>query len=76
MSSAFDEGRLGGVEVRQVLGGRYELVEQIGRGGMAVVWRARDNVLGRSVAVKVLDGPSASDPLSRQWIRDEARAAA
>jgi serine/threonine-protein kinase len=64
------------VEVKQVLGGRYELQDQLGVGGMAVVWRAHDNVLGRSVAVKLLAGPHVDDPVSRRRIRDEARAAA
>jgi len=43
---------------------------------MAVVWHARDEVLGRAVAVKVLAGRYAGDPQSRARIRDEARAAA
>ncbi len=43
---------------------------------MAVVWRARDEVLGRPVAVKVLAGRFAGDPQSRARIRDEARSAA
>jgi hypothetical protein len=61
---------------QQMLGGRYTLLEELGRGGMAVVWRARDEVLGRSVAVKVLAGRFAGDPQFRARIRDEARAAA
>jgi serine/threonine-protein kinase len=64
------------VEVRQTLDGRYKLLNELGSGGMAVVWRARDEVLGRPVAVKVLAGRYAGDPQSRARIRDEARAAA
>jgi hypothetical protein len=59
-----------------MLGERYALVEELGRGGMAVVWRARDQVLGRPVAIKLLDRRWAADPASRGRIRDEARAAA
>jgi serine/threonine-protein kinase len=64
------------VEVRQTLGGRYKLLDELGNGGMAVVWRARDEVLGRPVAVKLLAGRYSDDPQSRARIRDEARAAA
>jgi serine/threonine-protein kinase len=60
----------------QVLAERYRLVELIGSGGMAVVWRAFDEVLGRQVAVKVLTSDNADDPDFRRRIRDEARAAA
>jgi serine/threonine protein kinase len=59
-----------------VLGGRYRLISQVGAGGMAVVWQAYDNVLARTVAVKVLATHHADDPQARDRIRREARAAA
>ena len=64
------------MELRQTLGGRYTLLSVLGVGGMAHVWKARDEILGRFVAVKVLAGRYAAQPESRARIRDEARAAA
>ncbi|WP_205808123.1 serine/threonine-protein kinase [Micromonospora sp. HNM0581] len=55
---------------------RYVLHERVGLGGMSEVWRADDDVLGRSVAVKVLAGTFAVDPDLRATLRREARAAA
>ena len=40
--------------IGEVLGNRYELIEKIGEGGMAIVYKARDNKLSRLVAVKIL----------------------
>jgi eukaryotic-like serine/threonine-protein kinase len=60
----------------RVLGGRYRLISQVGTGGMAVVWRAYDDVLARTVAVKVLAAHYADDPQWRDRIRREAQAAA
>ncbi|HEU4348520.1 MAG TPA: protein kinase [Actinoplanes sp.] len=59
-----------------LLDDRYELMDPLGFGGMAVVWRARDHVLGRLVAVKLLAGRLLGQPGARDRIRDEARAAA
>src|SRR4051812_18068245 len=70
------DGQTATVEVRQTLGDRYKLLDELGSGGMAVVWRARDEVLGRPVAIKLLAGRYSDDPQSRARIRDEARAAA
>ncbi|WTB85518.1 serine/threonine-protein kinase [Streptomyces cellulosae] len=65
----------------QLIGGRYRLLDRIGRGGMGEVWRARDESLGRQVAVKCLDPlGSQRDPSSgrvlRERFRREARVAA
>ena len=58
------------------LAGRYELEEEIASGGMGTVWRARDEVLGRPVAVKVLHDHLARDPELLDRFRREAVAAA
>ncbi|MEV0158085.1 protein kinase [Micromonospora sp. NPDC050686] len=55
---------------------RYVLRERIGLGGMSEVWRADDEVLHRSVAVKALATELAADPHLRATIQREARAAA
>jgi serine/threonine-protein kinase len=52
---------------------RYRLIDQIGSGGMSVIWRARDEVLDRVVAVKVLSPELSADPQLRGLVRDEAR---
>ncbi len=59
-----------------LLGGRYRLVEKLGSGGMAVVWRGYDEVLGRQVAIKVPAPGLAADAAFRQRLRAEAQAAA
>lgn len=64
------------MEFGQLIAGRYRLRERLGQGGMSVVWRADDDVLGREVAVKVLSAALAGDPDQRRQIHDEARAAA
>src|SRR5215831_18612558 len=60
----------------QVLGGRYVLGVVLGTGGMATVWRARDEVLGREVAVKVLSPQFAADAGFVARFEREARHAA
>jgi hypothetical protein len=56
--------------------GKYVLEQQIGRGGMAVVFRARDDQLGRMVALKIMAPSVASDPEFRQRFDRESKAAA
>lgn len=62
--------------VGKVLNSRYELEQLIGTGGMADVYRARDNLLGRTVAVKILHPQFAKDPVFIERFRHEAQAAA
>jgi eukaryotic-like serine/threonine-protein kinase len=63
-------------EPHQVFGGRYELGEQIARGGTAQVFVARDLLLGRPVALKVLISELSSDSAFVARFRREAQAAA
>jgi serine/threonine-protein kinase len=55
--------------------GRYELVEKIGRGGMGVVYRGKDTVIGRAVAVKMLISDIDVSDETRQRFFREARSA-
>jgi serine/threonine-protein kinase len=63
-------------DVQNLLDARYRLVEQLDRGGMATVWRAHDERLTRTVAVKILDLGTPGDPYARSRARREARALA
>lgn len=60
----------------RVLGGRYQIQDKIGSGGMAAVFRGIDNVLNRAVAIKVMLPQYASDPTFAARFRQEAQAAA
>jgi serine/threonine-protein kinase len=64
------------VASRHLLGGRYELGEVLGYGGMAQVRRGRDVRLGRDVAVKTLRSDLARDPTFQSRFRREAQSAA
>ena len=61
---------------RPVLNDRYEIQQRIGRGGMADVFMARDLLLDRPVAIKVLFPEFAADPNFVERFRREAQAAA
>src|SRR6187551_136624 len=63
-------------EIGTILGGRYRLVELLGQGGMATIYRATDTQLGRDVAVKVLRPEYLRDPDFSSRFRFEARSVA
>jgi len=69
-------GRMPDAPVGTVLGGRYEIQGKLGSGGMAVVYKAKDTILGRAVALKTLHGHYAGEQIFRQRFKQEARAMA
>jgi serine/threonine protein kinase len=76
MSGAFQELEVER-SVRDLLyGARYRLLERVGAGGMATVYRARDERLKRDVAVKVIAEHLSLDPLAVRRFRREAELAA
>ncbi len=62
--------------IGKLLDGRYELVEILGVGGMAVVYRARDIILNRFVAIKIMKDEFTNDEEFRRRFRNESQAAA
>ncbi len=60
----------------QTLDGRYKILEEIGSGGMSVVYRAHCNRLNRDVAVKILRDDLAVDPEFRRYFQNESQAVA
>ena len=62
--------------IGQLLAGRYELQDVAGSGGMSSVYRARDTVLERTVAIKILHDHFSGDPAYVERFRREARALA
>src|ERR1043166_6188148 len=63
-------------ELREALAGLYEIEAPLGRGGMALVYRARERRLDRRVALKVLSPDLAVDAAYRQWFLVQARTVA
>lgn len=61
-------------DYEKVLPDHYQLIEMVGRGGMAEVFRAEDQRLGRSVAIKFLNSEFRKDPERMRRFNQEARA--
>src|SRR5947208_10823855 len=55
---------------------RYKLLQEVGQGGMAIVYRATDSTLRRDVAIKILHQHLASQPESKARLEREAQAVA
>ena len=62
--------------IGRILAGRYEIIEKVGEGGMAYVFKARDNLLNRYVAVKILKDEFSKDEVFVKRFRTEAQSAA
>ncbi len=61
-----------GLNVGDMLGDKYQIDQEIGRGGFGAVYKATDTTLGTQVAIKVLNA-KAADPAQREAFKEEAR---
>ncbi len=62
--------------IGKILGNRYEIIEKIGGGGMALVYKAKCNLLNRYVAIKVLRSEFVNDKTVLEKFRKESQASA
>jgi hypothetical protein len=76
MASAPGKVTMFGGEIAEAAGRRYTLIKELGRGGMAVVYKAHDVVLNRDVAMKFIADEASGNPLFMDFFKREARAAA
>jgi len=64
------------IKIGMCISGRYEIIEKVGAGGMADVYKARDNRLNRYVAIKVLKQEYSADTKFVTKFRAEAQSVA
>jgi hypothetical protein len=76
VQSSHSEPEEAAAKEHTVLFGRYEIIDQLGRGGMGVVYQARDIALGRTVALKMIRAGVLAEPQEIERFYREARAAA
>ncbi|MHB8618899.1 MAG: protein kinase domain-containing protein, partial [Chloroflexota bacterium] len=69
-----DAGMEGRADVKQLVGGRYEIKRKLGAGGMATVYLAHDPLIGRDVAIKLPRADEDADAETLGRFRDELRA--
>ena len=65
-----------GFHMGRIIAQRYELIRELGRGGMGAVWQGRDRTLDRTVAVKMLSAARAAGDTALRRFKREAKAAA
>jgi len=63
------------IAVQEALAGEYSLERELGRGGMGIVYAARDRILGRVAALKLLPARTAIDSAASERLIAEAQAA-
>jgi serine/threonine-protein kinase len=73
--AGFDAQLLSGVKIGDVIAGDYQIERELGRGGMGVVFAARQLRLDRLVAIKLMRGTSDDDARAVERLRREAKAA-
>src|ERR1700733_248800 len=73
---ALSHGLPSSIREGEVLGGKYRLEKEIGRGAMGTVWSAVHLTLGQRVAIKLISAEHAQSPEARQRFSTEAKAAA
>ena len=64
------------VKINEIIDDRYKIIESLGEGGMAIVYKAHDLINDKDVALKMLKQATAADKVNLNRFEREARAAA